>query len=68
MDILTNVTKPTSGWFKINYQKHLNNQNSSPKNVQKIGICYQHEILYEDLSIEQHMYFYARIKNIQTDK
>ena len=65
MDILTNVTKPTSGWFKINYQKHLNNENSSQ---QKIGICYQHEILYEDLSIEQHMYFYARIKNIQTDK
>lgn len=42
VDILTGVTKPTRGTFQLS-------PNSS------IGICYQHEILYESLTVEQHL-------------
>lgn len=52
VDILTGVTKPTQGSFAIA-------ENSS------IGICYQHEILYEMLTVEQHLRFYASIKIFQ---
>jgi ABC-type multidrug transport system ATPase subunit len=49
VDILTGVVKPTLGAFQIA-------ANSS------IGICYQHEILYETLTVAQHLDFYSRIK------
>ncbi|OLY81216.1 ABC transporter A family member 9 [Smittium mucronatum] len=29
-----------------------------------VGICPQHDILWDDLSISEHLYFYARIKGI----
>ncbi|PVU98819.1 hypothetical protein BB559_001273 [Furculomyces boomerangus] len=29
-----------------------------------VGICPQHDILWDDLSIEDHLYFYARLKGI----
>lgn len=48
VDILTGVTQPTQGSF------HL----ASPS----IGICYQHEVLYEELTVDQHLLFYASIK------
>jgi ABC-type multidrug transport system ATPase subunit len=47
VDILTGVTQPTQGTFQI---------------ASNIGICYQHEVLYEELTVDQHLNFYARIK------
>ncbi|PVV01248.1 hypothetical protein BB560_004343 [Smittium megazygosporum] len=29
-----------------------------------LGICPQHDILWDDLSVEEHLYFYARLKGI----
>jgi ATP-binding cassette subfamily A (ABC1) protein 3 len=53
VDILTNVTKPTSGSCKIRSK------------IFNFGICYQHEILYENLTVMEHLKFYAKIKNIK---
>jgi ABC-type multidrug transport system ATPase subunit len=48
VDILTGVTQPSQGSFRL----------ASPS----VGICYQHEVLYEELTVDQHLAFYARIK------
>jgi ABC-type polysaccharide/polyol phosphate transport system ATPase subunit len=50
VDILTNVTKPSAGSFLI-----VNNSKT-------MGICYQHEILYENLTVEEHLHIYSLIK------
>ena len=55
VDILTKVTKPTSGAFQI------------VNNSETIGICYQHEILYENLTVEEHLKIYSLIKPLQFD-
>ena len=55
VDILTKVTKPSSGKFDI----------TNPSKM--IGICYQHEILYESITVEQHLYIYSLIKPIHFD-
>lgn len=41
VDILTGVTEMSQGSFHI----------ASPS----IGICYQHEVLYEELTVDQHL-------------
>lgn len=53
VDMITKVTMPSSGYIKFN-EKDM-----------KVGICYQHEILYEDLSVIDHLRFYAEIKNVE---
>jgi len=34
------------------------------KIYQNIGVCPQHDILWDDLSVEEHLYFYARLKGV----
>ena len=55
VDILTKVTKPTSGTFHI------------VNNSETIGICYQHEILYENITVEEHLYLYSFLKPLYFD-
>ncbi len=52
VDMITKVTMPSSGFIKFN----------EPDT--RVGICYQHEILYEDLSVSEHLRFYCEIKNV----
>jgi ABC-type multidrug transport system ATPase subunit len=33
-----------------------------------IGVCPQFDILWEDLTIEEHLYFYARLKGVSSSK
>lgn len=56
VDMITNVAKPTKGQIKF----YISDDN---KEITK-GICYQHEILYEDLSVIDHLKFYCEIKNV----
>ena len=30
----------------------------------KIGVCPQFDILWRDLTVEEHLYFYSRLKNV----
>lgn len=32
-----------------------------------IGVCPQHDILWDDLSVSEHLYFYARLKGVSQD-
>lgn len=55
VDIITKVTQQTTGKVKTSKKdEHFS-----------IGICYQHEILYEDLTVHDHLKFYSQIKPIQ---
>ena len=33
-----------------------------PEVYKNIGVCPQHDILWDDLTVEEHLYFYARLK------
>lgn len=61
ISILTGVYKPDSGTAKIvgfDVTEH-------PEFAfRSIGVCPQFDILWDDLTIEEHLYFYARIKGI----
>lgn len=54
VDILTGVTEKTSGHYEILFKN----------NAPSFGICYQQEVLYELMTVDQHLYFYACIKNL----
>jgi len=32
-----------------------------------IGYCPQFDLLWSDLSVEEHLFFYSRLKNVQKD-
>jgi len=32
-----------------------------------LGLCPQHSVLWDDLSVQDHLYFYARLKGVQPD-
>lgn len=55
VDIITKVTEQTTGKIKT----------CRKDEDFSIGICYQHEVLYEDLSVYDHLKFYSSIKRIQ---
>ncbi|OLY81822.1 ABC transporter A family member 7 [Smittium mucronatum] len=61
ISIITGMHKITSGkvylaGFDITKEPELVHQN--------VGFCPQHDILWDDLTIEDHLYFYARLKGI----
>jgi ABC-type multidrug transport system ATPase subunit len=61
ISILTGLYPPTSGdAFLAGFNVHTEIE----KIYQNIGVCPQHDILWEDLSVEDHLYFYARIKGV----
>jgi ABC-type multidrug transport system ATPase subunit len=35
---------------------------------EKIGYCPQFDLLWGDLSVEEHLYFYSRLKNVSSKK
>ncbi len=34
----------------------------------QIGVCPQFDVLWNDLTVEEHLYFYARLKGIPPEK
>ncbi|XP_061814826.2 phospholipid-transporting ATPase ABCA1-like [Nerophis lumbriciformis] len=59
MSILTGLFPPTSGTALINgYDIH-----TDVDSIRKyLGMCPQHNVLYNELTVEEHIYFYARLK------
>ncbi len=33
-----------------------------------IGVCPQFDILWQDLTVEEHLLFYCRLKNVEIDR
>ncbi|KAG0232000.1 hypothetical protein BGW42_008511 [Actinomortierella wolfii] len=63
--ILTGLYEPTQGWARLaGYELDL-----QIKDVYRnIGVCPQHDILWDDLSVGEHLYFYARLKGVPAEK
>lgn len=49
IDILTGMEQPTSGSVEM-------------KESVQMGVCYQHEILYSELTVQQQVEYYIRVK------
>uniref|UniRef100_UPI003AADC61F phospholipid-transporting ATPase ABCA1-like n=1 Tax=Centroberyx gerrardi TaxID=166262 RepID=UPI003AADC61F len=65
MSILTGLFPPTSGTALINgYDIH-----SDMDRIRKhLGMCPQHNVLFNELTVEEHIYFYARLKGRSRDE
>ncbi|KAK2865759.1 hypothetical protein Q7C36_001815 [Tachysurus vachellii] len=59
MSILTGLFAPTSGTAYINGFDIRKDMDSIRKTL---GMCPQHNVLFNDLTVEEHIYFYARLK------
>lgn len=58
---LIGVYTPTSGYAKL---AGFNIKTDMDQVYKRIGICPQHDILWNDLTVEEHLLFYARLKGI----
>ncbi|XP_056298859.1 phospholipid-transporting ATPase ABCA1-like [Pseudoliparis swirei] len=59
MSILTGMFPPTSGTALINGYDILTDMDSIRK---YLGMCPQHNVLFDNMTVEEHIYFYARLK------
>uniref|UniRef100_A0AAY4A3H4 P-type phospholipid transporter n=1 Tax=Denticeps clupeoides TaxID=299321 RepID=A0AAY4A3H4_9TELE len=59
MSILTGLFAPTSGTAFINGYDIRTDMDTIRKHL---GMCPQHNVLFNDLTVEEHIYFYARLK------
>ncbi|XP_054158739.1 phospholipid-transporting ATPase ABCA3-like [Oppia nitens] len=60
MSILTGLFPPSSGTALVNgydIRKDMNRVRSS------LGICPQFDVLFDELTVEEHLYFYCELKN-----
>ncbi|XP_063703816.1 phospholipid-transporting ATPase ABCA3-like [Culicoides brevitarsis] len=65
MSMLTGLLEPTSGTAIVNGY----DIRSDMKRIQKsFGLCPQYNILFEDLTVREHIYFYASLKGISKAK
>lgn len=59
--MLTGFIAPTSGTA---YVGGYNIRTQMTKVRQSLGICPQHNILFDDLTVEEHIYFFGRLKGL----
>ncbi|XP_051285464.1 phospholipid-transporting ATPase ABCA1-like isoform X2 [Dicentrarchus labrax] len=65
MSILTGLFPPTSGTALINGYDIRTDMDSIR---QYLGMCPQHNVLFSELTVEEHIYFYARLKGLSRDE
>ena len=63
--LLTGIYSPTEGNAWVGGQSILKNIAQIQENI---GYCPQFDILWGDLTVEEHLYFYCRLKNVSGDK
>ncbi|XP_060619641.2 phospholipid-transporting ATPase ABCA1 [Anolis sagrei] len=61
MSILTGLFPPTSGTAFI-LGKDIRTELSTIR--QNLGVCPQHNVLFDELTVEEHIWFYARLKGL----
>ncbi|XP_071953037.1 phospholipid-transporting ATPase ABCA3-like [Antedon mediterranea] len=60
MSMLTGLFPPSEGTAIVNgydIRKDIDGVRSS------LGLCPQHDVLFDDLTVEEHLYFFAKLKN-----
>ncbi|OUM70142.1 hypothetical protein PIROE2DRAFT_52836 [Piromyces sp. E2] len=62
---LIGVYTPTSGYARL---AGFNIKTDMDQVYKRIGICPQHDILWNDLTVLEHLLFYARLKGIPKDQ
>lgn len=62
--MLTGIYEPTSGNAYVGGFSIRENIN---KVQELIGYCPQFDLLWNDLSVEEHLYFYSRLKNVKSE-
>lgn len=62
--MLTGIYEPTSGNAYVGGFSIRENIN---KVQELIGYCPQFDLLWNDLSVEEHLYFYSRLKNVRSE-
>ncbi|OUM58763.1 hypothetical protein PIROE2DRAFT_47658 [Piromyces sp. E2] len=62
---LIGVYTPTRGYARL---AGYNIQTDMDQVYKRIGICPQHDILWNDLTVEEHLLFYARLKGITKEQ
>ncbi|XP_028998112.1 phospholipid-transporting ATPase ABCA1-like [Betta splendens] len=65
MSILTGLFPPTSGTALINGHDILTDMDRIRGHL---GMCPQHNVLFNELTVEEHIYFYARLKGRSRDE
>ncbi|XP_053321852.1 phospholipid-transporting ATPase ABCA1 isoform X2 [Spea bombifrons] len=65
MSILTGLFPPTMGTAYI-MGKDIRSELSSIR--QNLGVCPQHNVLFDMLTVEEHIWFYARLKGLSVEK
>lgn len=61
MSILTGMTSPTSGSIKYEGRNIFKNMDSFRR---KLGLCPQHNLLFPDLTVKEHLIFFGRLKGL----
>ncbi|KAF5294595.1 hypothetical protein FQA39_LY13354 [Lamprigera yunnana] len=61
ISMLTGLLTPTNGTAIINGHDIRNNMESVRAGL---GICPQHNILFDELTVQEHLYFYSRLKGV----
>ncbi|KAM3590047.1 uncharacterized protein V6R79_002637 [Siganus canaliculatus] len=65
MSILTGLFPPTSGTAVIQGYDICKDMDSIRK---CLGMCPQHNVLFNELTVEEHIYFYGRLKGLSSDE
>lgn len=65
MSILTGLFPPTSGTAYIQGKDIRTDLNAIRQNL---GVCPQHNVLFSMLTVEEHIWFYARLKGLSEEK
>jgi len=65
ISMLTGMLKPTAGNAKVNGLSITSNQLQIR---QTMGVCPQHDILWEDLSVEAHLKLFATLKGVPPEQ
>ncbi len=61
MSVLTGLIPPTQGTAVV-YGSDIRNDIEGVR--QGLGICPQHNVLFDHLTVEEHMWFYAQLKGM----
>jgi len=63
--MLTGMYEPTSGHAWVGGSSIIKNME---KVQEQIGYCPQFDLVWNDLTVEEHLYFYSRLKNVKADQ
>ena len=65
ISILTGLFPPSAGTAKIN---GLDIRTEMDTIRQSLGVCPQHNVLFDEMTVDEHLWFYARLKGREPDE